>query len=129
MRGAILQKFGLMPLASVLAGSLILFSGCASPDESSYNSEYRENLATDPKYYIKDETDTHFRIVVHQGSPSTLGDRVSDSKQAATDVAKSECLRLGWGKWHLDYVQERDQGWMHIVVAEVTREVYQPTSP
>jgi hypothetical protein len=113
-------------LLAMGAGILVLFSGCSTPDQYSYNEEYHENLLTRPQYYIKDEGDRHFTIVVHQGSPSTEANRVTDLKQAATQVANTETARLGWDKWHLDYIQERDQGWMHIVIAKVTREVYVP---
>jgi hypothetical protein len=113
-------------LLSAGAGLVVLFSGCSTPNEYSYNEEFHENLLTQPKYYIKDEDDRHFKIVVHQGSPSTEANRVIDQKQAATAVARAEAQRLGWDKWHLDYIQERDQGWMHVVIAKVTREVYVP---
>ena len=106
------------------SGVIILGGGCSTPDEYSFNQEFRENLLTQPKYYIEDEDDHHFKIVVHQGVPSTESNRVIDQKQAATEVARTEALRLGWEKWHLDYIQERDQGWMHVVVAKVTREIY-----
>jgi hypothetical protein len=112
-------------LAYLSAGLAILLAGCASPDEQSFNEQFRDNLPTNPQYYIKDEGDRHFTIVVQQGSPSTLPNRVIDQKKAATTVAETETRRLGWDKWHLDYISERDQGWMHIVVARVTREVYQ----
>jgi hypothetical protein len=113
-------------LLSAGAGVVFFFSGCSTPNEYSYNEEYHENLLTQPKYYIKDENDRHFKIVVHQGSPSTEANRVIDLKQAATQIANSETARLGWDKWHLDYIQERNEGWMHIVIAKVTREVYVP---
>jgi hypothetical protein len=113
-------------LLSMGAGAMVFFTGCSTPSEYSYNEEYHENLLTRPKYYIKDEGDRHFTIVVHQGSPSNEANRVTDLKQTATQVANSETVRLGWEKWHLDYIQERDQGWMHIVIAQVTREVYVP---
>jgi hypothetical protein len=103
----------------------LLLAGCATPDEYSFNQQFQDNLPTDPKYYIKDEGDRHFTVVVHQGSPSTQPSRVIDQKTAATMVARSEAHRLGWDKWHLDYISERDQGWMHIVVGRVTREVYE----
>jgi len=42
-------------------------------------------------------------------------------KEVASDVAKTEAKRRGWQNWDLGYIQERDQGWMHVVIAEVTR--------
>jgi len=113
-------------LLSMGAGLALFLSGCSTPDAYSYNEEYHENLLTRPQYYIKDERDRHFTIVVQQGTPSTEANRVTDLKTAATQVATTEAQRLGWDKWHLDYIQERDQGWMHIVIAKVTREVYVP---
>ena len=113
-------------LLSMAAGLFVFLSGCSTPDEYSYNEQFHENLLTQPKYYVKDEDDRHFKIVVHQGSPSTESNRVIDQKEAATNVARAEAKRLGWDKWHLDYIQERDQGWMHVVIAKVTREVYVP---
>jgi hypothetical protein len=48
-------------------------------------------------------------------------DRVIYVKQAASAVAESEAKRRGWKNWDLNYIQERDAGWMHIVIADVTR--------
>jgi hypothetical protein len=42
-------------------------------------------------------------------------------KEVATTVAASEAKRRGWQNWNLDYIQERDEGWMHIVIADVGR--------
>jgi hypothetical protein len=106
--------------AAMAASALFLFSGCATPDAHSFNQDYSEDLSTQPKYYIHDETDHHFLITVDQGVPSTLPERMLDVKTAASAVAKKEADRLGWTKWHMDYIKEQDQGWMHVVVAEVT---------
>ena len=107
----------------VLAAVLVLAgAGCASPDQHSFNQDFNDHLPVNPTYYIHDEDANRFLITVNQGSPSTEPERVIDLKQAATTVAKSECQRLGWDKWEIDYIQERDQGWMHIVIAKVTRE-------
>ena len=35
--------------------------------------------------------------------------------------AASEAKRRGWQNWDLGYIQERDQGWMHVVIADVAR--------
>ncbi len=81
-------------------------------------------------YSIQDEDAGHFTITVHQGTPSAGAERLLDVKEAASTVAKAESQRLGWEKWQLNYIQERNQGWMHVVVAEVTREPYiQPSFP
>jgi hypothetical protein len=111
---------------SIGTGLFVFLSGCSTPDEYSYNEQFHENLLTQPKYYIKDEGDRHFSVVVHQGTPSTEPNRVIDQKEAATGIARAEARRLGWEKWHLDYIQERNEGWMHVVVAKVTRDVYVP---
>jgi hypothetical protein len=110
------------------AAALAFLTGCATPEEHSYNQVFGENLTTSPKYYIRDENDDHFKVVVHQGKPadekpdSASGGRIGDVKTAASDVAKAEAQRLGWQRWQLNYIQEKDQGWMHVVVAEVKRE-------
>lgn len=108
--------------ASLAAAVALLLNGCATANEYSFNDQFGEHLPTDPKYYIKDEDDAHFIIVAHQGSPATGAERIMDVKEAATKVAAAEAQRLGWQKWDLNYIQERDQGWMHRVVAKVTHE-------
>jgi hypothetical protein len=117
-------------LLSITTAIVVLFSGCATPKEHSFNTDFGENFPTKPKYYIYDEDERHFRIKVHQGTPSTGAEHVIDVKQAASTIAKAECQTLGWERWQLNYIQETDQGWMRIVVAEVTREKYvEPTFP
>ena len=108
-------------LLSINAAVAVLFSGCASPNGHSFNQDFGENLTTKPEYHIEDETDQHFRIAVQQGTPSNGAERVIDVKKAATTIAKAESQKLGWQRWDLNYIQERDQGWMHVVIAEVTR--------
>jgi hypothetical protein len=36
-------------------------------------------------------------------------------------VARSESKQRGWSAWDLNYIQDRDRGWMRVVIAEVTR--------
>ena len=114
------------------AVALVLLTGCATPVEHSYNQDFGQNLVTSPKYYIRDENDDRFKIVVHQGKPasdkpdSSSGGRVEDVKTAASEVAMTEVQRLGWQRWQFNYIQEKDQGWMHMVVAEVKREQFTP---
>ena len=108
-------------LLSINAAAAVLFSGCATPDKHSFNHDFGESLQTNPEYRIKDENDHSFKITVEQGSPSEGAERVIDLKKAATSVAKTESQKLGWERWEVNYIQERDQGWMHVVVAEVTR--------
>lgn len=108
-------------LLSGCAAVLILLNGCASPQEHSFNNDYNESFPTQPKYYIYDVDAQHFRIYVHQGTPSTGAERYIDVKEAASTIAKAESQKLGWEKWQLNYIQQRNQGWMHVVIAEVTR--------
>jgi hypothetical protein len=103
------------------ASVLLLTAGCATHNERSYNQDYNQNLPTSPKYSIENVDDTHFHVIVHQGSPLDGPQRVIDVKTAASAVADTEARRRDWQNWNLDYVQERDQGWMHIVIADVTR--------
>jgi hypothetical protein len=100
---------------------VVLAAGCATPNERSYNQDFNQNLPTSPKYTIENIDDTHFQVTVHQGSPSPGTQRVIYVKEVASVVAASEAKRRGWQNWNLDYIQERDQGWMHIVIADVTR--------
>jgi hypothetical protein len=101
--------------------AIVVAAGCASHDERSYNQDFNQNLPTSPRYCIANEDDTHFQITVHQGSPGPEPQRVIYDKTVASSVAESEAKRRGWPNWDLAYIQERDQGWMHIVIAEVTR--------
>jgi hypothetical protein len=101
--------------------AVILFTGCATPEQHSFNSEYNENLPVSPMYNIHDENPDRFLITVNQGKPSNGAERVINVKEAASTIAKAECKRLGWEKWDLNYIQERNVGWMHVVIAEVTR--------
>ena len=57
-----------------------------------------------------------------KGSPYDGSQRIVFVKQVASTVAADEAKRRGWSNWDLNYIQERDQGWMHIVVAVVTRQ-------
>jgi hypothetical protein len=99
----------------------ILAAGCATQDERSYNQDFNQNLPTSPKYVIDNIDDSHFKITVHQGSPLPGTQRIIYVKTVASAVAEAEAKRRGWQNWNLDYIQQRDQGWMHIVIADVTR--------
>ena len=103
------------------AALVVLGAGCAAPNERSYNQDFNQNLPTSPKYTIENIDDTHFQVTVHQGSPSPGTQRIIYVKEVASTVAATEAKRRGWQNWDLDYSQERDQGWMHIVMADVTR--------
>jgi len=98
----------------------LLATGCATPTGSS-NQDFHQNLPTSPNYAIENVNDTDFHVIVHQGTALKGTDRVIYVKQAASAVAESEAKRRGWQNWDLNYIQERDAGWMHIVIADVTR--------
>ena len=100
---------------------VLLAAGCATQDERSFNQDYNQNLPTSPKYSIENINDTHFKVTVHQGSPSPGTQRIIYVKEVASTVAGTEAKRRGWQNWDLGYIQDRDQGWMHVVIADVTR--------
>ena len=117
-------------LLAINAAGAVLFNGCATPPEHSFNSDFGETLPVKPMYYIQDKNATHYTITVHQGTPSTGAERVQNVKEAASAIAKAECQRRGWEKWDLNYIRQGNQGWMYVVVADVTREKYvAPTFP
>jgi hypothetical protein len=125
-------------LLSINAAIVFLAAGCSTPPPAepakyyyngeivsgprSYNSDYHDNLVTQPNYWIHSETDTHFMVTVEQGVPSWGAENVIDAKVAANVVAKAEALRLGWTKWHVDYIPQTGKGWQHTVGAIVTRD-------
>ena len=108
-------------LLPVNVAAVVLFSGCATPEQHSFNADYHESLPTKPNYYVADQGTGCFNITVSQGIPSNGAERVINVKQAASTVARTECQRRGWEKWDLNYIQDRDSGWMYVVVAQVTR--------
>src|SRR5450756_1000500 len=56
-------------LLAINAAIAVLLSGCATPDEHSYNKDFGENLPAQPIYSIQHEDDQHFILKVHQGVP------------------------------------------------------------
>ena len=107
----------------LLGGALVLLAaGCATSTKS-FNQDYNENYPPKPNYAIEDVDKTHFKIRVQQGTPMPEQHAVSAEymKEAASTIANSEGKRRGWQEWQLNYIQERDQGWMHVLVAEVIR--------
>jgi hypothetical protein len=100
---------------------VLLATGCATTNERSFNQDFNQNLPTSPNYAIENVNDTDFHVVVHQGTALKGTDRVIYVKQAASAVAASEAKNRGWKNYDLNYVQEYDQGWMHVVVADITR--------
>jgi hypothetical protein len=111
----------ILGLLSINAAMAVFFSGCSTPDQHSFNGDYNEHLPTQPVYFIEDKTTTSFTITVKEGTPSNGSERVTDVKIAASTVAKDECQKLGWEKWNLNYIEDDNRGWMHVVVAKVTR--------
>ena len=103
------------------AGLALLAAGCATPATHSYNQDFHQDLRTSPNYSIENQDDTHFQVTVYQGTELAGADRIIFVKQAAHNVAGYEAKRRGWADWDLNYTQDYDHGWMHIVVAEVTR--------
>jgi hypothetical protein len=118
-----MSKLKIMNLLFLMVVSLLLVgaSGCAT-EQHSFNRDFNANLPVNPMYNVQNEDDQHFKITVNQGTPSNGAERVINVKEAASTIAKAECQRRGWEKWQLDYIQEHNQGWMHVVIAEVTRE-------
>jgi hypothetical protein len=111
----------ILPLLLANAGLLLLSPGCATEDVHSYNADYGQHLDCAPNYSVENGNDTSFKIHMLQGSPSTGPARVIYMKQATREVAATEAKRRGWQNWDVNYVEDRDQGWMHVLVAEVTR--------
>jgi hypothetical protein len=113
-------------LLAINAAVAMFAAGCATQKEHSFNDDFGAQLPAKPMYFIHDENDRHFIITVHQGVNSAGAERVINIKDAASAIAKAESQRLGWEKWDLNYIREYDQGWMRVVVADVTRVKYVP---
>jgi hypothetical protein len=99
----------------------LLATGCATSNEGSYNKDFNQNLPTSPNYAIENVNDTDFHVTVRQGTALKGSDRVIYVKQVASAVAENEAKNRGWKNYDLNYIQEYDQGWMHVVVADITR--------
>ena len=110
-----------MPVNTAL---FLLSAGCKTEDEQSFNETFNQNYPVEPKYSIEDSHDDYFKVRMRQGSPMSTKDpsRVTYLKNATTVVVENECHRRGWENWKADYISETDQGWMHVLVAEVHRE-------
>ncbi len=115
----LLRILGLLLINAAIA---VFFSGCSTPDQHSFNADYNENLLTKPVYFIEDREATSFTVTVKEGTRSDGPERITDVKAAASTVAKAECQKLGWEKWDLNYIEDHNRGWMHVVVAKVTRQ-------
>jgi hypothetical protein len=107
--------------ATIVATLVVFATGCSTPNERSFNQDFHQNLPTSPNYAIENINDTDFHVIVHQGTALKGTDRIIYVKQVASAVAESETKSRGWKNYDLNYVQEYDQGWMHVVVADVTR--------
>lgn len=115
---ALRRTLRLLALNTTLA---LLAAGCATYAEHSYNQDFNQNLPTSPNYTIKNVDDNHFQVAVFQGSPGTESERAVYVKKAAASVAENEAKRRGWDNWDLNYIEDTNHGWMHIVTAEITR--------
>ena len=107
----------LIPLLNV--GISIFVIGCNTYGEAnlkSFNKDFNQHLPASPEYSVDQLDESHFSITVHQGAPliSSGARRSFYLREAATTIADSEAKRLGWHNWRIDYVQEGDQGWVHI---------------
>ena len=94
---------------------VVLAAGCATHNERSYNQDFNQNLPTSPNYTIENVDDTHFHVIVHQGSPLPGTERITFVKEVASTVAATEAKRRGWQNWDLGYIQERDQDRKSVV--------------
>jgi hypothetical protein len=106
----------------LLLGVIVLsLAGCSTPTRS-FNQDYQENSPVSPNYTIENVDGNDFKIRVYQGETYQGPQRIIYMKEAASKIADSEAKRRGWQEWQLNYIQERDQGWMHILVGEVIRQ-------
>jgi hypothetical protein len=110
-----------LPLLLVSATLVLLATGCATSNEGSFNKDFNQNLPTSPNYAIENVNDTDFHVIVRQGTALKGSDRIIYVKQVASAVAANEAKNRGWKNYDLNYIQEYDQWWMHVVVADITR--------
>ena len=86
----------LLLLNATLAATFVVFAtGCATPNEKSYNQEFNQNIPTSPKYTIENVNDSCFQVEVHQGSPLPGPDRIIYVKKVASAVAENEAKNRG----------------------------------
>ena len=102
---------------------MLLVPGCATPTNS-FNHDYNENFPPQPNYAIDKMDDTHFKIRLFQGvtTPEQRPVTVNYMKKAVWIIANDEAKRRGWQQWEVNYIDERDQGWMHVLIAVVIRD-------
>jgi len=111
----------LFVLVLSLAVIVVGLSGCATGPKNSFNKDFNEKYPGAPVYSIDDQGQNQFKLIVHQGSPIQGPPRILYMKKAADIIAASEAKKRGWQDFDLGYVQETDRGWMHVLVAEVTK--------
>jgi hypothetical protein len=114
--------YWLVCVCAVNALLLLGGAGCSTPPEQSYNQDFNQELAVNPKYSVQNVSDDMFKIRVRQSSPVAGPSRVTLVKEATTIIAEREAKNRGWKNWKVDYIQESDQGWMHFVVVEVWKQ-------
>jgi hypothetical protein len=118
-----MNKNRLLWLVLLSAVFMLLVPGCATPTRS-FNQDYSENFPPQPNYAIDNMDATHFKIRLYQGTPSPeqLPVTVNYMKKAVLIIADAEARHRGWEQWEVNYIQERNQGWMHVLVAVVIRD-------
>jgi hypothetical protein len=101
----------------------VLAVGCVTATKS-FNRDYNENIPPQPNYAIDNVDDRHFKIRLSQGTPmpEQRAVCVMYMKKAIWTIANNEGKRRGWQQWEVNYIQERDQGWQHILVCVVIRD-------
>jgi hypothetical protein len=104
-----------------LAAIVFIGSGCATQRENSYNQDFNQSLTSAPTYLVSPINDDKFKINVNQGKVVSDGARLSDVREAAHVIAKREAMKRGWENWDVNFIREANDGWMHVVVAEVRR--------
>jgi len=117
------NKNRLLRLAFLSAILMFLVPGCVTPKRS-FNQDFNENFPPRPNYAIDKMDDTHFKVRLFQGTPSPeqFAVTVNYMKRAVLIIADAEAKRRGWEQWEVNYIQERNQGWMHVLVAVVIRD-------
>jgi hypothetical protein len=102
---------------------MLLAAGCTTPTKS-FNQDYSENFPPQPNYAIDNMDNGHFKIRLYQGTPmpEQRAVCVMYMKKAVWTIANAEAKRRGWEQWEVNYIQERDQGWMHVLVSVVVRD-------
>ena len=103
------------------AALAVFSSGCATHEERSFNDDFSQTLPVAPKYSIENINDNHFTVTVRQSKALMTEQRITFVKRAASVIIETEAKRRGWQNWQHEYIMEIDQGWMHIVKADVVR--------